>query len=193
MSGETPVGGDAQSVPVPSLPLASGTDAKSSPAPSGGAEASAQSATARAAPPAPPPAAPMAAGIPTVVTEVRGELIPKGADTWQPASYSEWEARERSKTFLAAWAEQMSHERSLRSFTAKSIFALIVAQVVATFSLVIAQGLGWLQVDRAILQVLIPSVLGEVFGLGFLVTKYLFSQPLRHGLDSLVEGARNGH
>lgn len=85
----------------------------------------------------------------------------------------------------------MSHERSLRTFSAKWIFALIVAQVVATFALVIAQGVGWLQIDKEILQILIPSVLAEVFGLGLLVTKYLFSQPLRHGLDSLVEGARN--
>ncbi|HEX8431551.1 MAG TPA: hypothetical protein VF625_09695, partial [Longimicrobium sp.] len=80
---------------------------------------------------------------------------------------------------------------SLRTFSAKWIFVLIVVQVVATFALVIAQGVGWLQIDKEILQILIPSVLGEVFGLGFLVTKYLFSQPLRHGLDSLVEGARN--
>jgi hypothetical protein len=125
------------------------------------------------------------------VTEVRGEIAPSAVDTWQPSSYNEWEARERAKTFLSAWSEQMSHERSLRAFSAKSIFALIVAQVVATFSLVIAQGLGWLQIDHTILQILIPSVLAEVFGLGFLITKYLFSQPLRHGLDSLVEGSRN--
>ena len=128
--------------------------------------------------------------LPTAVAELRGEIAPSAVDVWQPASYGEWEARERARTFLAAWAEQMSHERSLRSFSAKSIFALIVAQVVATFAMVIAQGLGWLQIDKTILQILIPSVLAEVFGLGLLVTKYLFSQPLRHGLDSLVEGAR---
>jgi hypothetical protein len=85
----------------------------------------------------------------------------------------------------------MEHERGLRTFTAKATFLLIVAQVVATFGLVAAQGLDWLQIDKGILQVLIPSVLTEVFGLGFLVTKYLFSQPLRHGLDSLVNGSRN--
>jgi hypothetical protein len=133
----------------------------------------------------------MPAVLPSIVSEVRGEIAPSAGDAWQPTSYGEWEARERAKTFLAAWAEQMSHERSLRSFSAKSIFALIVAQVVATFTLVIVQGLGWLQIDKSILQILVPSVLAEVFGLGFLVTKYLFSQPLRHGLDSLVEGARN--
>lgn len=137
------------------------------------------------------PTAPAQARIPAVVSEVRGEIAPSASDAWQPKSYAEWEARERAKTFLAAWAEQMSHERALRTFTAKWIFALIIAQVVATFGLVIAHGLGWLQINEAILQILIPSVLAEVFGLGLLVTKYLFSQPLRHGLDSLVEGARN--
>jgi hypothetical protein len=125
------------------------------------------------------------------VSEVRGEISPSASDAWHPTSYAEWEARERAKTFLAAWSEQMSHERSLRTFSAKWIFALIVAQVVATFALVTAQGVGWLQIDKEVLQILIPSVLAEVFGLGLLVTKYLFSQPLRHGLDSLVEGARN--
>ena len=36
---------------------------------------------------------------------------------------------------------------------------------------------------------MIPAVFTEVFGLGFLVTKYLFSQPLRHSLDTLVHGS----
>lgn len=143
------------------------------------------SAPAAAPSPVPPPSNP------ALVTEVRGEISPRGSDAWQPTSYREWEDRERAKTFLAAWSEQMSHERSLRSFSAKWIFALIVLQVVATFLLVLAQGLGWIEIDKQILQVLIPSVLAEVFGLGFLVVKYLFSQPLRHGLDSLVHGSHD--
>jgi hypothetical protein len=144
------------------------------------------SSTPAAAPsPAPPPSSP------ALVTEVRSEISPRGSDAWQPTSYREWEDRERAETFLTAWSEQMSHERSLRSFSAKWIFALIVLQVVATFLLVLAQGLGWIEIDKQILQVLIPSVLAEVFGLGFLVVKYLFSQPLRHGLDSLVLGSHD--
>jgi hypothetical protein len=130
-----------------------------------------------------------ASNLPSAVVEVRDEIAPSGPGLWQPTSYAEWESRERAKTFLVAWQEQMSHERSLRSFAAKAIFALIVVQVFATFGLVIAQGTGGLLIDKGILQVLIPSVLSEVFGLGFLVTKYLFSQPLRHGLDTLVNGS----
>lgn len=75
---------------------------------------------------------------PAAVSEVRAEIVPSAPDTWQPASYVEWEARERAQTFLTAWSEQMTHERSLRSFTARWIFALIVVQVIATFALVVA-------------------------------------------------------
>jgi hypothetical protein len=84
----------------------------------------------------------------------------------------------------------MSHERELRSFSAKCIFGLVVVQVVASFGLIIAEGAGRLAIDPSVLKVLIPSVLTEVFGLGYLVVKYLFNQPLRHGLDTLVTGAR---
>lgn len=111
---------------------------------------------------------------------------------WQPASYVEWEARERARTVLAAWSSQTTHERSLRSFTARRIFVLIVVQVVSTFALVVAQGAGWLKIDVTVLKVLIPSVLTEVFGLGFLVIRYLFSQPLRHRLDALVREPTHG-
>ncbi len=86
----------------------------------------------------------------------------------------------------------MVHERSLRSLAAKVIFGLIGAQVLGVFAVLALQGLDVLHLDVGVLQVLIPSVLGDVFGLGFVVTKYLFSQPLRHGLDALVRG-KGGH
>lgn len=116
------------------------------------------------------------------------EIEPGDPSVWQPQSFSEWEALEKTKTFLAAWTDQMVHERSLRSLAAKVIFGLIGAQVLGVFAVLALQGLAVLHLDVGVLQVLIPSVLGDVFGLGFVVTKYLFSQPLRHGLDALVRG-----
>lgn len=120
------------------------------------------------------------------------EIEPGDPSVWQPQSFGEWEALEKTKTFLAAWTDQMVHERSLRSLAAKVIFGLIGAQVLGVFAVLALQGLDVLHLDVGVLQVLIPSVLGDVFGLGFVVTKYLFSQPLRHGLDALVKG-KGGH
>jgi hypothetical protein len=127
----------------------------------------------------------------TQLREVMGEVSPGAPDVWQPTSYMEWEAQQRTTTFLGAWSDQMRDERSLRRFCAKWIFILITIQVFAAFGVVVAQGLGWLTIDIGLLKVMVPSVLTEVFGLGFLVTKYLFSQPLRHSLDSLVRRSRS--
>jgi hypothetical protein len=129
-------------------------------------------------------------GRPAIV--VAAEEVRQGDPSlWTPGSFAEWEASEKVKTFLSAWALQMGQELKLRSMGAKVIFWLIGLQVVGAFGLVIAQGLGALSVDISVLKVLIPSVFGEVFGLGFVVTKYLFNQSLRHGLDSLAKGSRD--
>ncbi len=127
---------------------------------------------------------------PSIVLDAE-ELGTGDPSIWRPGSYQEWEARERTRTFLAAWAQQMHHEQKLRTMGAKTIFWLIGLQVAGAFGVVTAQGLGWLALDLELLKVLLPSVLAEVFGLGFVVTKYLFSQGLRHGLDSLVQGTRD--
>ncbi len=58
---------------------------------------------------------------PTVV----GEIKPGDPDTWQPGSLDEWVERERVRTFLTAWTEQMAHERRLRSLCAALIFILV--------------------------------------------------------------------
>jgi hypothetical protein len=127
-----------------------------------------------------------------VLPVIESELLPGDRGVWAPKSFDEWVARERTTTFLTAWAEQLTHERDLRGYWARRIFYLIAAQVAGAFGLVIAQGLQWIQVAPEVLQILIPAVLTEVFGLGFLVVKYLFSQPLRHSLDTLLEGSRHG-
>lgn len=125
---------------------------------------------------------------PALVTEVTGEITPGSETVWRPASYAEWEARTRLTTVLAAWQAQMADERQMRRTFARWIFRLITLQIIAAFGLVIATGLGWLQIDVALLKIIIPAVLAEVFGLGLLVTKYLFSLPARQSLDGLAQG-----
>ena len=90
-------------------------------------------------------AKPREAATPSAVAEVGAELTPGSPEVWQPASFKEWEGRERTRAFLAAWSQQMSHERDLRSLSAKCIFALIAAQTAAAFGIVIAQGAGALE------------------------------------------------
>ena len=119
--------------------------------------------------------------------------MPGDPTVYQPQNFDEYLAREKVRTFLGAWTDQMVHERSLRSLAAKVIFGLIGGQVLAVFAVVVLQGLGDLKLDVKVMQMLIPSVLGDVFGLGFVVTKYLFSQPLRHSLDGLVKGQGAPH
>ena len=136
------------------------------------------------------PTPPAPASPPTEVTAVIGEVRPGDPAMWHPQSYVEWEGQERTRTVLAAWKEQVADERGLRRSYAKAVLMLIAGQVLGVFALVVAQGLGRLHLDTPVLQVLLPSVLGEVFGLGSLVTKYLFNQSLRHSMDSLALGAR---
>jgi hypothetical protein len=124
---------------------------------------------------------------------ILGEIRPGDPSTWQPRSFDEWQSRERLQTFLSAWSEQIRDERMLRRRFSGWIFTLISLQTLGVFALVVADGAGWMTLRLEVLQVLIPSVLAEVFGLGFLVAKYLFSQPLRHSLDSLVAKGRADH
>lgn len=139
----------------------------------------------------PPPVTPMPSPDRPPMVVTAEEVSTGDPSVWRPGSYIEWEARERTRTFLATWAEQMTHEQKLRTAGARTIFWLIGLQVAGAFGLVVAQGLGWLTLDAGLLKVLLPSVFAEVFGLGFVVTKYLFSQSLRHGLDTLVQGAKD--
>ena len=125
---------------------------------------------------------------PRGVTEVTGEILPGSESTWQPASYAEWESRTRLTTVLEAWSAQMADERALRRKFAGWIFALITLQIVGAFGLVIAVGLDSLRVDPTVMKILLPSVFAEVFGLGLLVIKYLFSLPARQSLDGLAQG-----
>ena len=109
-------------------------------------------------------------GLPVYVESVTAELAP-GA--WQPESLQEYLELQERTTFLGAWGEQQKSERSLRKMIGIWVFCLISLQIVGVFGVVIWDG-GQHKVDAGLVKFLIPSVLGEVFGMGFVVVKYLF-------------------
>jgi hypothetical protein len=127
--------------------------------------------------------------------EVLQEVKPGDSSVWQPKSYQQWERRERTRTVLDAWSKQMDHERQLRGRVTNWVLGLLSAQLVTMFGIVILAGYGVFTLSDPVVHILTvftPSVFGEIVGLGFVVVKYLFSQPLRSGLDALVKGGASG-
>jgi hypothetical protein len=123
--------------------------------------------------------------LPSYVRSVVGELDP---NYWKPQSMHEWAEMAQTAAYLKTWIQQQDQERSLRKVIAIWVFILISLQVAGVFTLVVLDACGVLKLNQAIVQILIPSVLGEVFGMGFVVVKYLF-RPLNL---SPVGGAKNG-
>jgi hypothetical protein len=109
--------------------------------------------------------------VPPFVSSVTGELK---TDYWQPQSFQEWTEMTRTSAFLTVWVEQQSHERALRKVIGVWVFVLITLQVVGVFALVVLDACHVFQLNQRIVEFLIPSVLAEVFGMGYVVIKYLF-------------------
>lgn len=110
--------------------------------------------------------------LPSFVTSVIGEVEP---GYWKPQSIDEWAEVQKTTAFLNTWTEQQAHERSLRKMMGIWIFVLITLQVLGVFGIVFLDAYKQLTLNADIVKLLIPSVLGEVFGLGFVVVKYLFN------------------
>jgi hypothetical protein len=108
--------------------------------------------------------------LPVYVEKITAELRP-GA--WQPESLQEFLELQETTIFLEAWREQQKSERGLRKMIGIWVFCLISIQIFAIFGVVIWDG-GQRKLDASLVKFLIPSVLGEVFGMGFIVVKYLF-------------------
>jgi len=115
---------------------------------------------------------------PTSVVDVLGEVKPQDGASWEPNNYAEWDARERLQAYLRVWSQQTDDERKMRSLYAKMIFSLICVEVAFAFTLIVLVGADLLHFDVTLLKVLFPSVLAQVFGLGYLVTRYLFGKQL---------------
>jgi len=115
---------------------------------------------------------------PKSVVDVLDEVKPHDGASWEPNNFAEWEARERLQAYLRVWSQQTDDERRMRSLYAKMIFSLICAEVAFAFALILLIGADILRFDVTLLKVLFPSVLAQVFGLGYLVTRYLFGKQL---------------
>ena len=85
--------------------------------------------------------------------------------------------------------QQQAQERSLRKKIGIWVFILITLQVTGVFGLVFLDACKLLMLNTDIVKFLIPSVLSEVFGLGFVVVKYLFNPA---SLNPLIFGKQSG-
>jgi len=93
--------------------------------------------------------------------------------SWQPGSLNEWTEVQETSTLLTAWTHQQGHERALRKMVAVWVFLLISLQILGVFGVVVADS-PTPKLNPELVKFLIPSVLTEVFGMGFVVVKYLF-------------------
>src|SRR5690242_15861539 len=125
-------------------------------------------------------AAPVPAA-PAFIKEVQGELQ---QGYWQPQTYAEWEGIQKTTAFLAEWGEQQKQERSLRKMIGIWVFVLISFQIVGVFALVTLDAINKITLKIPIVQLLIPSVLAEVFGMGLVVVKYLFNPSRTNPVDT---------
>lgn len=124
--------------------------------------------------------------LPSGVATVIGEVDP---GYWNPQSIEEWAEVQKTAAFLNAWIPQQAQERSLRKMIGIWVFILITLQVIGVFGLVVLDACKLLMLNADIVKFLIPSVLSEVFGLGFVVVKYLFNPA---SLNPLIFGKQRG-
>jgi hypothetical protein len=125
-------------------------------------------------------------GLPSFVAHVVGEVEP---GYWKPKSVNEWAEVKKTTAFLDAWIAQQTQERSLRKMIGIWVFVLMTLQVAGVFGLVFLDAWKLLVLNIDIVKFLIPSVLSEVFGLGFVVVKYLFNPA---SLKPLIFGKQQG-
>jgi hypothetical protein len=93
----------------------------------------------------------------------------------------------RRDAILNSWSKQSDHERALRSQIAGWVFGLIALQLVGMFGHLVTAGANWISLPADVLKIVVPSICGEIVGMGFVVVKYLFSVPVRRTLDELVK------
>ena len=122
------------------------------------------------------------AGQPLFVQEVTGELEP---GYWVPQCLAEWLEVQRTTVFWGAWGQQQQEERNLRRMLGIWVFILMSAQVAAVFGFILLDAAKVVTLNTTVVQLVLPCVLGEVFGMGYLVVKYLFgphaaAPPTRH-------------
>jgi hypothetical protein len=125
----------------------------------------------------------MPSQLPQSIKEVFDELEPS---YWTPKTVDEWSTVVRTNAVLNAWQEQQVQERNLRKIYAGWVFGLITFQIIMIFFLVFFDSISWIVIKETTAKILLPSALGEIFGMGFLVVKYLFGKQNNRIIDSLL-------
>jgi hypothetical protein len=109
--------------------------------------------------------------LPAFVQSITGEV---DSEYWTPQTVEEWTDVQKTTVCLHIWTQQQQQERGLRKLIGIWVFIIITLQVVGVFTLVVLDAWKILSMNIEIVKFLIPSVLTEVFGMGFIVVKYLF-------------------
>jgi hypothetical protein len=125
----------------------------------------------------------MSIQLPQSIKEVFNELEP---NYWEPQTIDEWSTVVRTTAVLNAWKEQQDQERKLRKTYARWVFGLITFQIIMIFVLVFLDSISWIAIKETTIKILLPSALGEIFGMGFLVVKYLFGKQNDRMIDTLL-------
>ena len=122
----------------------------------------------------------MGKGKPSFIKEVVGDLQP---DYWEPTDFFEWAEAKKINAIIKAWDAQQNQERGLRRIIGTWLFIIISFQILAIFVLVFLDGVGYIKIAAEIAKILMPTAIAEIFGMGYLVVKYLFRHPEKNIFD----------
>jgi hypothetical protein len=113
-------------------------------------------------------------------------------EAWDATSFEELDAQVRLQFFLNQWAEQANQERTLRARCAWMIFFLATFQSMSATALLFALGFGGFVLDTTVLTIVFSGTLTEIFGLFYILAKFLFKEPLQltQGLLKNIEETR---
>ncbi|MGH8551886.1 MAG: hypothetical protein ACRERS_01175, partial [Methylococcales bacterium] len=67
-------------------------------------------------------------------------------------------------------------DTELKRLYAKWFIGILIAQLLAMNLIVMVVGLDWLKYNESVINLFMGGTLGEVFGVVFVITKYLFSK-----------------
>jgi len=81
------------------------------------------------------------------------------------------------RTVISAWEQQQIQERSLRSYYARIIFGVLIAQVVAINVFFVLLGRQCLSVEKWTANTFIFAVFAEIASMTLVVIRYLFPKP----------------
>lgn len=135
---------------------------------------------------------PLTEAVPGKVKKVVGELTPDDDRQYAATTFNEYVELRRIEAILKVWEEQAPHERELRAKTNAWVWRIIAGQTGLLFVFLFAALIWPNQISADLAKVVVTAVCAETVGLGFVISRYLFSANSRLNLDKLVEGASRG-